>query len=100
MLQQSTAANCSFQIGDNTMIYFRPHDGEKEDHPTDANGRTYVTIDITTAQQYTDRARTEGETLFVAGGTGVSDPNKLDMLVTETDSIGLEMPTKKHGPGY
>jgi hypothetical protein len=82
------------------MISLRPHDVDKEDHPTDTSGRTYVTVDIATAQTYVDIGRTEGQDIFIAGGNGVSDPQKIDMLFTETDSIGLEMPTTKQAPGY
>jgi hypothetical protein len=82
------------------MISLRPHDAAKADHPTDASGRTYITVDPATAETYVNIGRSEGQDIFIAGGTGVSDPAKIDMLFTETDSVGLEMPTTKHAPGY
>jgi hypothetical protein len=80
------------------MIHFRPH-GVAGEHPTDDSGRVHTTISVELAQQYADSARADGESASVTAGVS-SDSAKMDMLVTNTDSVGLEYPTRKYAPGY
>jgi hypothetical protein len=82
------------------MLWLRPHADDSENNPTDNSGRTYATVPADLAQKYVDQARQDRQDVDVSFPTGASSGNNIDILVTDTDSIGLEMPTKKHAPGY
>lgn len=81
-------------------LHLRPHTDASPEHPTDANGQTYTTVSPDLAQQYIDQARRDGQDIDISFSTGVSSNTKIDILVTDTDSIGLETPTRRHAPGY
>jgi hypothetical protein len=82
------------------MLWLRLHADDSQDNSTDDSGRSYTTIPTVLADKYVDQARRDGEDLNISGGSGVSSGDKIDILVTDTDSIGLETPTRRHAPGY
>ena len=104
-------------------FWLRDHDPEKADHQPDGNGQTYTTVSRDQANAITDRATRAGHdvyddnlspsripivgeitdrvvTLYDTPQGGIDHPGKVDILVTEEDSFGIDSPTKRHGPGY
>lgn len=98
-------------------------DSTDNDGKADANGQQYTTVSRDQANTIADHAMRAGHdvqddnlspsripivgeitdrvvTLYDTPQGGIDRPGKVDILVTEPDSFGIDYPTTKHGPGY